>query len=63
MGGAVVVVWLLGMIVYFLPSIIAHRRGVVNRGTVTVLNIFLGWTVIGWIIFLAMAFGATERPQ
>lgn len=54
---------LLGIFVYLLPTIIAHSRKVLNRGTVTVLNICLGWTIIGWIIFLAMAFGATEKPK
>lgn len=26
-----------------------------------VLNLFLGWTFIGWVISLAMAFGSTEQ--
>lgn len=62
MGGGVAL-GVVAMFLYLLPTIIAHSRRVVNRGTVTVLNIFLGWTVVGWIIFLAMAFGATEKPQ
>lgn len=40
---------------YFLPSIIALARKVKNAGSVVVTNLFLGWTVIGWIIALAMA--------
>ncbi|MFJ6385087.1 superinfection immunity protein [Kitasatospora sp. NPDC092039] len=30
-------------------------RGVPNRGSVIVVNVFLGWTVLGWIVALAMA--------
>ena len=35
-----------------LPSIIAFRRGHTKRREVLVLNILLGWTVIGWIVAL-----------
>lgn len=40
---------------YFLPTIIAIRRG--HRATgIFVLNLLFGWTVIGWIAMLAWAF-------
>lgn len=42
-------------IVYFTPLIIAimsHRK---NTGAVIIINFFLGWTLIGWIVALAMA--------
>ncbi len=58
--GVLVVVMLLAVL-YFLPTIVAYARSATVRGTVTVLNIFLGWTVIGWVVSLAMAFGPTER--
>jgi Superinfection immunity protein len=41
--------------VYWLPAYIAHRRRVPNSGSVAVINGFPGWTVIGWIVALAMA--------
>jgi hypothetical protein len=41
---------------YFLPTIIAVSRKVRNQGSVAVINFFLGWTLIGWVIALAMAF-------
>lgn len=47
-------------VAYFVPAIVANQGKTKNRGTVTVLNIFLGWTFIGWVIALAMAFGQTE---
>ncbi len=46
---------------YFLPSIIAYSRKHRNAGAITVLNLFLGWTLIGWII--AIVWSATStRP-
>lgn len=41
--------------VYFLPAFIASRRKVPHLGSVVVVNVFLGWTLIGWVVALAMA--------
>jgi hypothetical protein len=43
---------------YFLPSIIAFKRGHPNAGAILVLNIFLGWTGLGWIGALVWSFTA-----
>lgn len=40
---------------YFVPTIVAFSREVVNAGSVLVINLFLGWTLIGWVVALAMA--------
>ncbi len=40
---------------YFLPTIVAASRHVTNVGSVAVINLFLGWTFIGWVVALAMA--------
>lgn len=37
---------------YFLPTIIAGKN---KQGSVFVLNLFLGWTIIGWLIALIWA--------
>jgi hypothetical protein len=51
---------LLGLAAYFLPTLVALVRKKVHPGAVIVVNLFLGWTVTGWIIALAMgASGAT----
>jgi hypothetical protein len=39
---------------YWLPSIVAAIRQA-NVGPVIVVNLFLGWTFIGWVVSLAMA--------
>jgi hypothetical protein len=46
---------------YFLPLIIAGVRKVPNIGSVAVINLFLGWTFIGWVVALAMAFRSADR--
>lgn len=43
---------------YLLPTIVAFIRDVPDKGTVTVLNIFLGWTFLGWVVSLARACGS-----
>ncbi|MFE2329272.1 superinfection immunity protein [Streptomyces sp. NPDC059385] len=54
---------LIVLALYFVPTIIAIPRNIPNRGSVVVINIFLGWTVIGWVIALAMAArSATPHP-
>jgi hypothetical protein len=44
---------LLGL--YFIPSIIGAVRKVPNIGSVVVINLFLGWTLVGWVVALAMS--------
>jgi hypothetical protein len=40
---------------YFLPAIIAALRHTHNATGILLLNIFLGWTVVGWAVALLMA--------
>ena len=40
---------------YFLPWLIALGRKKRNTGAIFILNLFLGWTVIGWIGALVLA--------
>jgi len=46
---------------YLLPSIVAAKRQVPNAGPIVVVNVFLGWTLIGWVIALALA--VRDVPQ
>ena len=43
------------LVPYFIPSIVALSRGMQNKGSIIVVNLFLGWTFIGWVVALAMA--------
>ena len=40
---------------YFLPVAIAFYRKRVNTGAIFALNLFLGWSLIGWVIALVWA--------
>ena len=40
---------------YFLPSIIALARSKRDLLAIFLLNLFLGWSVIGWIVALIWA--------
>ncbi|MBY4575974.1 hypothetical protein ACN94_20730 [Gordonia paraffinivorans] len=53
MKAAVQLLFLIGL--YLLPSIIAQLRKVPNKGSTIVINVFLGWTIVGWVVALAMA--------
>jgi hypothetical protein len=39
--------------VYLLPSLIAKRKP--NASSIFVINLLLGWTLIGWVVAMAMA--------
>ncbi|HTC55506.1 MAG TPA: superinfection immunity protein [Candidatus Sulfotelmatobacter sp.] len=43
------------LILYFLPSIIALARGKRDTLAIFLLNLFLGWSVVGWIVALVWA--------
>ena len=44
-----------GFVFYFLPSIIAFARNKRDVTSILLLNLFLGWTMIGWVIALVWA--------
>ena len=44
-----------GTLMYFLPSIIALARSKRDLLAIFLLNLFLGWSVIGWIVALVWA--------
>jgi hypothetical protein len=44
-----------GFVLYFLPAIIAFGRSKRDAGAILVLNFFLGWTAIAWVIALVWA--------
>jgi hypothetical protein len=53
------ILFLFAMVLYFLPTIIGHnKRGAAG---IFLLNFFLGWTVIGWVIALVWACASDVR--
>jgi hypothetical protein len=52
-----IVAWVLAVLTagYMLPWAIAATRGKSNHVAIGLVNFFLGWSVIGWIVALVMA--------
>jgi hypothetical protein len=40
---------------YLLPALVGWARHVPDIGAVAVINVLLGWTLLGWVLALAMA--------
>jgi len=45
----------LGFVFYFLPTILAFARNKRDTAAILLLNLFLGWTMIGWVVALVWA--------
>ncbi|HKR93218.1 superinfection immunity protein [Novosphingobium sp.] len=63
MGGLSIWHWLIVLVILpisFLPTIVAFARRIARRWWVLLLNLFAGWTGIGWIA--AMIWAAVGRP-
>jgi hypothetical protein len=50
-----IVALICGVALYFLPSIIAHNKRKKNAASIFVINLFFGWSIVGWVIALAWA--------
>jgi len=50
---------------YFVPSTVAYyrRNDCGNVNSIFVLNLFLGWTLVGWVIALIWAMKDKPQPQ
>lgn len=56
-----VVLWVAVTVGYFLPSLVAWRRGLARLDSVLIVNVVAGWTGIGWLMAWATAL-AKDRP-
>jgi hypothetical protein len=46
----------IAIVIYFLPSIIAMVRENTQTLAIFILNLILGWTILGWVGALVWAF-------
>jgi RsiW-degrading membrane proteinase PrsW (M82 family) len=62
-GSPILGLILIGAVIalYFLPTIVASNRSHQSRGSILVINLFLGWTLLGWVLSLAWACGKIEK--
>ena len=52
----VVCVFVMGAVaLYLLPVLVAWARHVPGTAVIAVINVFLGWTFLGWVLALALA--------
>ncbi|WP_395611627.1 superinfection immunity protein [Allosphingosinicella sp.] len=47
---------------YFAPAIVAQERRHKNALAIGILNLFGGWTVVGWVGAIVWAYTALEGP-
>ena len=55
-----VVVIVVGL-VYFAPFIIGKTRGVAHVDGLFAINLVFGWSIIGWVVAMAMALRSIEE--
>lgn len=56
-----IILAIVGIVVYFIPTIIAFARHRINKGAIFCMNLFLGWCLIGWVIALVWAVKEPDR--
>ena len=56
-----IILFILALFIYFIPTIIAWNKR--NSDAILAINLFLGWTFIGWVVALAWAFSKDSIPQ
>ena len=55
------IIILLMIFIYFLPAIMAWSRENNSIGAIFVLNLFAGWTLLGWVVALVWSFKNPEH--
>lgn len=51
----VFILFAIGLVIYFIPTFVAHNRQHKQQSSIVILNVFLGWTFVGWVIALIWA--------
>lgn len=51
----IIVAGIIGLVVNFIPTIVAAMRGHRNTAVIFLLNLFLGWSFIGWVVAMVWA--------
>lgn len=60
---AVLVISLLILGIYLIPTFVAYSRNKESKGWILLVNIFLGWSGICWLIALLWALSNDDKPQ
>ena len=62
MEGAFLLLVLVGLGFYLLPTVIAFSRGHHSKVAIAALNILLGWSLLGWVGALVWSLTAKRLP-
>lgn len=57
------IILILCCIAYFIPSMVASNNKHPQIGAIFALNLFLGWTLLGWVVALVWACMKSEPKQ
>lgn len=60
-AAALLVVLIGSVVLYFSPALIAMKREHPQWRAISVVNLLLGWTLIGWVVALAWAY--TQKAE
>lgn len=58
-----VILLAISLALYFLPTLVASARGHSQTVAIFVLNLLLGWTIIGWVGAIVWAFTKTRKLE
>ena len=62
MTGPLVFVLVIGLLIYFLPAIVAAGREHPSALAIFFLNLLLGWSLVGWVVALVWGLTQPARP-
>jgi hypothetical protein len=64
-GGLVLLFYfaVFSIVIYFAPTLNARQRHHRNTNAITVMNIFLGWTFLGWVLALVWSYTDDRRED
>jgi hypothetical protein len=62
-GAGLFFFWVIGSLLYFLPTIVGFVRKRHNVLSIFLVNFFLGWSLIGWIVAMAWALSSSMPGQ
>ena len=54
---------LIVLALYLIPALVAYNRQHPNAWAILILNLLLGWTVLGWIVSLVWACTAVRTAR
>jgi hypothetical protein len=57
----IILIAIVALLIHFLPAFIAGKNHSKNFVWILLINIFFGWTLIGWIVALVWALNDDPR--